>query len=217
MSTKSLLTASALLASVFIGNPVQASIVVQNTNFITTPTHFNGFEALSGYSYSANSVHSEGGINVSYVGAATLFTGDLLEGQRSWYPNGGGDGYTKISLADGSDFQNVQFLASSGFLGAYSINYRLMNDGLEVATGNIARTDASAHFFGFSGFGFDEVDLQATRYLQPFSPDAYEGLILDNISVEQHDVPEPASVALFGLGLIGALAGRRKLRSTKNA
>lgn len=91
-----------------------------------------------------------------------------------------------------------------------------MEGGLVVATGNVGRTSASNAFSGFSGLGFDEVDLQGTYYGQPFSTTSYEGLVLDSIGVERHAVPEPGSVALLGLGLADVLAGRRKSGARKN-
>jgi hypothetical protein len=40
---------------------------------------------------------------------------------------------------------------------------------------------------------------------------------LDSIAVRQHAVPEQASVALPGLGLLGVVAGRRKRSARKTA
>lgn len=215
MSIKLLAATSVLIAGLFAGAAAQASVIVESNSFITKPTEFNGFEAMTGYSYSANKLYTEDGINVEYMGSANLFIGSLGQGVHAWYPNGGGTGYTKLSLADGGDFQNVQFWASSGFGQNFWIDYRLMENGQVVATGNIARNSASNAFSGFSGLGFDEVDLQATYGNQPFSTSSYEGLMLDSISVERHAVPEPGSVALLGLGLVGVLA-RRKSGARKN-
>lgn len=66
--------------------------------------------------------------------------------------------------------------------------------------------------------GFDEVDLQATSFSQPFSTSAYEGLKLDSISVERHAVPEPGSLALLGLaGLLAAASWARARTDDRSA
>ena len=213
MSIKSLLAAVTVVGSLVFAESADGAIIVQNGAFITSTTHFNGFEAAAAYSIYPGARHSEGGIDVSYIGAGSITSSYNMAGDRGWHPAGGGFGYTKIKMADGSDFENIQFLASAAW--AYvpiTINFRLMNDGLEVGVGSIAREDRTPFYVGFSGLGFDEVYL--TGKITDW-PTGYDGLMLDSISVQQNAVPEPGTAALFGIGILGALARRRKLRSNQ--
>lgn len=61
-------------------------------------------------------------------------------------------------------------------------------------------------FYGFTGITFDQVEITAP----------YDGAFLvDNLQIGStvSSVPEPSSVALFGLGLLGVAASRRQRRN----
>lgn len=198
---------------------------LENSNFISSPTSFNGFEGIGTEFWPANTVYSEGGINVEYVGNAEIWTsftpGIGGQGQYGWYENGGGFGYTKISMADNSDFDNVQFLAGSGYTAgtATTIAYQLLENGVIIGSGTMADSDNPMSYIGFSGTGFNEIDIQAgTASGYSFSATNFDALAIDSIAVDQAipggTVPEPTSLALVGAALACATFALRKKRSS---
>ena len=212
-----------------------SSITVENSNFISTPTNFNGFEGIGTTFFQDNTVYSEGGINVEYIGtdgnghnsSQAIWTtlnslvnswGWGLQGQYSWYPNGGGDGYTAITLSNNADFQNIQFLLGSGFGGAHPAQYQLLENGIVVSTGTVQATTDPVSFVGFSGSGFNQVDIQVLynggSYGGSFNPTGYEAAAIDSISVQTTTTPIPATIWLVGSALTGLVGFiRRKRRS----
>jgi hypothetical protein len=205
------------------------AVVVETTNFISQPTNFNGFEAVNtsplfylGIYYPRNENYSEGGVIVRYVepGVPLQPTTNIWltythsiggEGQYGWYPNGGGFGYTDITLQGGSEFASVQFLAGSGGVSVL-LDYELFNDGALVASGSTPN-QSLMHYVGFSGGGFDEIRLKS--YCAVGCPDGLDVAAFDSIAAVA-SVPEPSTWAMMILGFagIGFMAYRR---SRKNA
>jgi hypothetical protein len=208
---------------------VQGAVAVVG-EFISTPEYFNGFEAIGTSQYEFNS-YTEGGITVSYVGTFrpdarfvdppldssgiwTTWTPQIGgEGDYGWY--GPGEGYTAIKLTSGVNFQDIQFLAGSGWGNATTFTqFQLLNDGvvvlmgiLEIETGNhstgawangIPNTDGGMAYFGFSGGGFDEIRLQNRGFpVTSFDPAEFEAGAYDSFAAIS-EVPETApSIAFF--------------------
>jgi hypothetical protein len=203
----------------FMAGSTQAAIVTHSTDFIAdaTRSHFNGFEAIpnDGIHYTGGSgAYSEGGISVlqgNPDAGNTIWinyrpTG--VTGNHAWYPDGGDHGYTQITMSDSSDFSDVGFAVSSGG-GANTVFFELFNNGGLVMSGSSAM---ASHYLGFSGGGFDMIRLTdnccgATNV----SGGGYQALVVDSIETAGAAVPEPASVAIFGIAGLGlALARRRK-------
>jgi hypothetical protein len=206
--------AGALAISMAVGAAQAAT--VETTNFIGSPTYFNGFEGMCGCSGYIGS-HTEGGIKVEYVGTYNDIwtTSQAGEGSQSWYPDGGGTGYTRITLASLADFANIQFMASSGFFGGgATLFYELLNNGVSVQTGAAGPAPGYLQafaYYGFSGGGFDEVRLQA-QFGSQFSTSNFEAGAYDAIAANGATVPEPAIWALMigGFGMAGAALRRRR-------
>ncbi len=66
-------------------------------------------------------------------------------------------------------------------------------------------TNYSGNYVNFTGFLFDEIRITSTG-----SNDAY---ILDDMQIKIAAIPEPSSIALFGLGLAGFMLQRKKKAS----
>lgn len=200
------------------------AITVETTDFITTPTARNGFEAIPpqpnlGDTFDGSLGHTEQGITVTYVGGSGgIWTGSqpAAEGTQSWYPDGGDTGYTRISFGGAVDA--VEFRAGSGFLtGSINLFYDLRFNGASIGSGNagsLLLADQGFSFYGFSGATFDEVWLQAHAG-NAFSAGTFEALALDDVQIGGGTgaVPEPASWALLiaGFGLVGAASRRRRV------
>jgi hypothetical protein len=217
-----LLASAALFAMPAMAN---AAIVVQTTKFITTPTNFNGFEAINlnpqfrpNFTIPGTVTHTEDGISVNHVGAVgrnSINTRDFYS-VSPYVWSVVGSGYTRITRSDGSDFSSIQFLAASrNFSADDRLYYNLLNNGVSVATGTAGKLDIFHQFYGFSGGGFDEVWLQQST-LGQFSTSATTKLTLDSIALGSSvGVPEPAAWAMMlaGFGLVGTAMRRREKRA----
>lgn len=210
--------------------PFHASAAnVETTDYIASPQHFNGFEAISVATFSYGDSHAEDGIQVQQVngdgnGIWTTYltptdpfgyTG-TFQGLRSWYPSSGDYGYTRITTTDGSPFGNIGFQVGSGngynTLPAQAIflYYELVNDGVVVQSDTIGSA-WTPHWLGFSGGGFDEVRLRDSQNsISSLSSGDLNALAIDSIKVAA--VPEPQAWLLMSLGLfaVGAIAKRRR-------
>ena len=145
--------------------------IVPNANV----TNFNGFE-LAPQLVPPPSAYVEDGIRVEQIngrlpGIDTHWPLSLpgFEGNKSWYPDAGDFGYTRITRADGLDFVTMSFIAGSGLhpincggsCFQVSLLYELFNDGALVLAGNIPYFDLNLpERFGFSGSSFDEMLLR---------------------------------------------------------
>jgi hypothetical protein len=207
-----------------LGTQQAQAITIYTTDFINNAEriNFNGFEGLPDTS-SFGSIYTEDGITVEQVNGEqndiwTTYQGWGAEGSRSWYPNGGDFGYTKITRQNNSDFQNIGLLFGSGFSTNDPITYvyDLLQDGLSVLSGTLFR-DSSPNYLGFGDGGFDEVRLAAyfgNNSNQTLS--GFQALAIDSIELSDAptSVPEPAS--LLGLLTVGALGTGSALKKIRN-
>jgi hypothetical protein len=212
---KSMIIAAAFVAATAL-SPAHA-VTVHTSAFLSNVTNFNGFESTVD-GMPSNTVYSDGGIDVEYVGTGYLWNTYEYVGNAGWYMYGGGYGFTKITLTGGGSFTGIQFLAGSGFFDNQDLQYEVLNNNVVVGTGTTGPTanlySALTATFGFSGGTFDEVRLQNLGVSGAFDPLGYEALALDNIEIDAAPgVPEPASWALMiaGFGMVGFAMRRRKV------
>lgn len=204
------------LAALSIGAAQAAT--VQTTDYIASPTHFNGFEGIGSHT-DFGPTYTEDGITVTQVNGetndiwttATPYVGG--QGNYTWYPNGGDHGYTDITLQGGGQFDDIGFIAGSGWSGgASSLYYELALGGSVVQSGTLSL--AFGQWLGFSGGGFDEVRVRdsygSTSSLNDGQTNAFA---IDSIKTVGA-IPEPETYALMlaGLGAVGWVA-RRKQRA----
>jgi hypothetical protein len=196
------------------------AITVETTDFITSPTAQNGFEGLGATSgFNGPDGYTEQGITVSYVGSPGQIWTDSQatpDGLYSWYPNGGSNGYTKVTF--GGTVTAVEFLAGSGWFGGTAVLfYDVLLGGVSQASGSagtVPNFESGFVFYGFSGGSFDEIRLQVRiDGGTSFNPTAYEAGAFDAFQIGDGNgaVPEPATWAMMilGFGLVGAAARRR--------
>jgi hypothetical protein len=90
-----------------------------------------------------------------------------LDGMRHWYPNGGDDGYTMISLESGGDFSNVGFRVANGGTPTGwqpTLLYGLYSNDTLVSHGALTGQFPELQYLGFSGEGFNKIVLRTGKY-----------------------------------------------------
>lgn len=208
---------SAAIAFLFVGT-AQAAITTHTTDFIAdgTRSHFNGFESIpnDGLHYTGGAgPYAEGGISVQQVsgdGGNDIWVTYLPAGTQdahAWYPDGGDHGYTKITMTDGSDFLDVGFGVGSGG-GASLVFFELYDNGGLVLSGS---SPMAGNYLGFSGGGFDTILLTDNCCgAVDVTGGVLQALVVDSIETAGGTVPEPESLALFGIGFLGLAISRRR-------
>ncbi len=203
-----------------------SALTVHTSPFIATVTATNDFElAPPGCCYDGTAGYTEQGITATYVGTpGRINFGFPLYGVRTWYPQGGSDGYTRLTF--GGPVRAVQFLVGSGygwFESPAFLFYDVRLGGVSIGSGiagGAAVFGTSGSWYGFSGASFDEVRLQVRNDGGTvFDPAAYERGAFDMIQIGEA-IPEPGTWAMLiaGFGLVGsALRSRRRRREAPAA
>jgi MYXO-CTERM domain-containing protein len=145
-----------------------------------------------------------------------------VEGDRSWYHDGGDAGYTLLTRVGGVDFESVGMLVGAGWHPTDQftyVNYEVLLNGVITLAGSIVLPPTGVAYLGFSGGSFDAVRLSATSN-SPASPtsETFQALQLDSVEITgardpgPNPVPEPSLAALALCGAVVAFARRRRER-----
>lgn len=204
----------------------QAMPVLQTTDFIVAPANFNGFENIpnDGTFYTGGAgPYTEDGISVRQINGdppndiwvtIAQSVGLETEGLYAWYPNGGDNGYTSISLSTMANMDSISLIFRSY---GGNVAYDLLDDGNSVLSGTLTFASFDLGRIGFSGGGFDTVLLRGGALGNGVDNGAFQALHIDSIKVnDRGQIPEPATAALVGLSLLGLAATRRR-RSKESA
>jgi hypothetical protein len=115
----------------------------------------------------------------------------------------GTNSYISISRANGQDFYGVEFAAGSGY-GSLNGYWQTYDDGLRTGAGNFS-APRGAVLGLLDSTGFDEV-----RYFAFSTANKQSGFSAPAIDEVRVNVPEPGTLALLGLGLVGVSFGRKR-------
>jgi hypothetical protein len=220
--TRTKSTYLALLAVLLSPTAAIAGPILVTTDFIDdgTRTNFNGFEAIpnDGTFYTGDAgPYVEGGISVEQINddlGNDIWVNcscGTFEGSHSWYANGGDNGYTEITLAGGGEFLDFGLYGGTGN-GTVDFLFDLLLNNVSVLSGSTTGATLAGDFqyIGFSGGGFDTVRLRdTTGGSYDFYDGSFQAMALDGIEARVA-VPEPGTLALFGIGLLGLGWARRR-------
>lgn len=213
-----LLSALAIASAMFLPSLSQATIVTSSTGLTTydklvtfsTPSLAANtvvtnqyaaqgltFAALNGGAVRANSCGANSGSTVAYA------TGDYLNTfGPACITNNVNDSFSMM-------FANDVSAASIGIYNYLPNKVATFLNGTAVESFNLS--NGYNGYLKFSNQVFDEIRFTETS----FQNGGY--LEFDNVAYVNAKVPEPTTVALLGLGLLGFAASRRKSAKSKNA
>jgi len=227
--TKTTSTYLALLAVLLSPLAANADIILieaaQDFGSITNSENFDGgdFGIDPGHFFPSDlyNVTSASGFSFGYTtdvrSGFIVWSGDGAVGfdTRSLYQNGGAEAMVTISLTSGADIEQIQFDVSNGFGPAdpHNVWVRSYNDG--IATGfdfelSIA-SGGTISMSAMSGMVFDEIRIASYANSSIMQDESqFSAISIDNLFVGTRTVPEPGTLALFGIGLFGMGLSRRR-------
>lgn len=196
---------------------------VHLANIVPVAMAVNDFELAPAL---VGSTWSQQGIRATQVagdagGNAIWLAAGFGNGSRSWYPNAGDDGWTRITLNSGENFDAISFFGGSGWNAPpQTMYFELADDGAVVLSGTLPAS-FSGSWFGFAGGDFDRVILRASQGVVTSLTDCPSGgaggasnscnfAWLDDIRVGAAVIPLPSTAWLVLPALLAVAGARRR-------
>lgn len=225
------LTVACVAILVATAGQVQAGIMAQigslGSGTITNFEDFDGGE-FTDLGLPGNSFSSIAGLSFDLpVGGFITWSGDGSVGfnTRSLYQSGGANSMTSISLTSGANIKQIELDIANGYGPASPQNIwvRAYNDGFATGDDFVFSLSAPGTIAVWTDGGtvFDELRVQSYGFSTPSLNESQFGTAsIDNVTIFSSNpapvpVPEPTSLAIFGImGLTACGVRRRRSKRT---
>ena len=207
------LLSKAVLGGMFaacVATSAQAGTIIASTTGLASPVSTITFDEIV--------LAQNTAVTNQYAGLGVSFSSLAYYSPQTGFGNVQGNDVGNFSFAGGPDINPMTLTFTSlqsdvAFaIASNSTNYLFeakLGGNLVDSFQSIVDT-SSADYFGFTGLSFDSITITS------LGPDRW---VLDNIQLGSAltGVPEPATIALFGAGLAGLAARRRKMAKAAKA
>lgn len=210
--------AARLLAATCAALPALVSAAtVHQANIVPVATAVNDFELAPAFlanTWVQQEVRATQAFGDPGLGQMWMASG-FGNGNRSWFPDGGDNGFTRLWMDDNTTIDAIAFFGGSGWLSpGQTMYYELALDNVVVLSGSLPATFFGS-WFGFAGGDFDEVRIRASQGPVNGLFDCPSGGIggncnfawVDDIRVGPAVIPLPSTAWLVLPALLLAAAG----------
>lgn len=169
-----------------------------STSFASFPSvgNLSGIQNIDGFKFAQ--------INGDLNDIWTTYNPGGAGSGKGWYPNGGDNGFTEISLTSGLSFGNVSFFLGSGNPSHRFLAYDLLKNNVSILSGVLSGHQVNFHWMSIKGGGFDTIRLRDGNNAGiTVGNGTHNALAFDSVYATTSSVPVPASIVLLGLGLAG--------------
>lgn len=219
-----------LLAALLVSAGPARAATVHQFNIVPVATAVNDFELAPAFlanTWVQQEIRATQAFGDPGLGQMWMASG-LGNGNRSWFPDGGDNGFTRIWMEDNETIEAIAFFGGSGWLSPdQTMYYELALDNVVVQTGSLPATFAGS-WFGFAGGDFDEVRIRASQGPVNGLFDCPSGGLGGNCNFAWVDdirvgpaavVPTPATawLVMLSLGLVAGVARAGRPRPNRLA
>jgi hypothetical protein len=217
MTTKAIvIKAIALAATVSFAAAASAAPLFSVGAVVSSPSNTATFNALNTDDLDLGA-YQENGIAVTVPGVSFIGFDPFNNGTTTGfhYAGDGNDSWVDIRLADGGAMTSLDFLLGDGFgFATTNLIWETFSGNTSTGFGDVV-LDKGSTVGWTDAAGFTRLRIAANGSVGINSFGEAQAIALDNLRVSA--VPEPATFALFGSGLFGIWAARRKARAVPDA